>query len=150
MGVVKSGKSRETTPKLYQDGSVSSSKELLQRSTSSLLDNSSSGGDGTMNRSYNNRPSAICQLVTSVLCCTLLLFAVILFNHIYTKHQQVDALNQYYDTQIKEQQDKILLLQTKQQVYFDRLKIVEDTLKRNTINTNKVRIYIFACLLIYS
>ena len=146
MGGMKTAKTHDSTSRLYDaSGSMSSSKELLhQRSSSSLFDTNSENNHKTATTAgtnNNNRPYAICQLVTSVMCCVLVLFAVILFNHIYSDNKQLDVLRQYYDAQFQEQQDQILLLQTKHDVYVDRLKIVEDLLKRDTtLNDGQVRI----------
>ena len=88
--------------------------------------------------SGGGRPSAICQLVTSVLCCTLLLFAVILFNHIYSNHEKLELMRDGFETRFQEQDDRILLLQTTQEVYLDRLRILEESLQEGYIKSEKV------------
>ena len=141
---------REAASRLHQyekhgssNENMSSSKEFLQRSSESFTNAASErrvNNDTAYMNNYSSggRPSAICQLVTSVLCCTLLLFAVILFNHIYSNHEKLELMRDGFETRFEEQDNRILLLQTTQQVYMDRLRILEESLQEGFINNEKV------------
>ena len=148
MGGTRSGKTREVASRLQYENveeNMSSSKEFLQRSSESFMDAASKSDNNNAymsgtGRTYGGggRPSAICQLVTSVLCCILLLFSVILFNHIYSNHEKLNLMKDGFETRFQEQDDRILVLQTTQQVYLDRLRIIEEQLQQGYVNDEKV------------